>query len=433
MQKARRNPKYVGLALILLLVLTFIPLMLYLRSIYFPEEGVLRLPPPDTVGSMPISAAMRNPGFSDVLTDYSMRITEISQLLWAVQGVTHDGVFRAIPSAGGTYPLEIFLVQASDSELAEGYYHYSPAGHLLLGNHTAVDGDTVIASFEGDDRRAISNVSSVFFILAEYSRTTDRYGDRGLQYVHLEVGHAIQNFLLQLASLGLKTRPITDFVVESIRTLLNTSYIPLVALPVGLGSGGSQEPQASTTAENEPTVEHTILRRKSTRDYLNGSIPFAVLSDILNDSRSITYLNSNSSLLDIRIVAGQVDGLTAGIYRYWPLNDSLTQTALGDLREELKYAGLNQPWIEAAQLDLVISVDRNWAEESADTSFAHQMLMISVGMLAQNICLKCVAYGLGMVTVGAMYEGTVGTVVDLPNNFKPIYIMPIGLTPDFHG
>ena len=61
------------------------------------------------------------------------------------------------------------------------------------------------------------------------------------------------------------------------------------------------------------------------------------------------------------------------------------------------------------------------------------MAMINVGMMAQNIYLKCAAYNLGTVTVGAFYENDVSTVIDLPSGFKPIYIMPIGLTSEFVG
>ena len=222
--RTRKHSKYFGVLLLLVVILTGIPLFLFFQG---PptEENVVPLPQPDVDGSMLLSTAMKNPGFSNSLRDHQMKLGEISQLLWAVQGMTHGSAFRAIPSAGATYPLEIYVVQVDDSELEEGYYHYSPQDHQLEGIAINISRDRISSPFGGDDRLAVSNVSTVFFILAEYSRTTNRYGNRGVQYVHLETGHAVQNFLLQLTSLGLRTRPITHFIVKQIQVLLNSVAI----------------------------------------------------------------------------------------------------------------------------------------------------------------------------------------------------------------
>jgi len=433
--RERRHYKPIGLAFLLLVVLAVVLPPLLLLPSYSPEMTTLTLPEPDVNGSMPLSTAMRSPGYSSILSDHQMIMDEVSQLLWAVQGITHGSVFRAVPSAGATYPLEIYFVQMDESELKEGYYHYVPQGHQLEWVNTTVDRGTVAAAFTGDDRRAVVNVSTVFFILADYSRTTARYGDRGVQYVHLETGHAVQNFLLQLSSLGLKTRPIAHLVTVYIQNLLNTSFVPLVALPVGFGniqpSGSRFSAHSRRMDRDEATVEQAIVKRKSTRDYVNGTVPIAVVADILNDSRMIEYLDAESSILDVRLVVGQVGELGPGVYNYALQNASFTEVSPLDLRTDLMTAGLNQRWIETAQLDIVVSVDMSLIGSGPDSASAHRLAMYYVGMLAQNICLKCAACGLGTVTVGAFYEDQVATVVDLPSDFKPIYIMPIGLTPEF--
>ena len=51
---------------------------------------------------------------------------ELSQLLWAAQGITHAEGLRTAPSAGALYPLEIYLATAM------GFYHYEPCGHRLV-------------------------------------------------------------------------------------------------------------------------------------------------------------------------------------------------------------------------------------------------------------------------------------------------------------
>ncbi|MFX0107260.1 MAG: SagB family peptide dehydrogenase, partial [Candidatus Hodarchaeota archaeon] len=372
--QAEKRGKYTALLVVLLVVsIVAIPLVFFL-STPPPTDSIIQLPDPDVIGNMLLSDAMRNPGYSPVLADYQMRISEISQLLWAVQGITHGSVFRAIPSAGGTYPLEIFLIQTIDSDLEEGYYHYVPQEHSLEGINITISSTSLISAFSGDDQIAVSNVSTVFFILANYSKTTERYGDRGVQYVHLETGHAIQNFLIQLTSLGLRTRPIVQFETGLIQDLLRTSWDPLVALPVGHAEEDLQGVAHYNIADgSDATVEQAIANRRSTREYINGSIPNTVLTDVLNDSNSITYLEGNCSLIDLRVLAGQVDGLATGSYRYELTDSSLTQFSSIDLRDELMVAGLNQPWIGSAQIDLVISVNTGWIYGEPDFVWAHRI------------------------------------------------------------
>ena len=142
-------------------------------------------------------------------------------------------------------------------------------------------------------------------------------------------------------------------------------------------------------------------------------------------------MDADSSILDVRLVFGQVDELGPGVYNYALQNASFTEVSPLDLRHDLMTAGLSQSWIETAQLDIVVSVDMALIGSGPNSVSAHRLAMYHVGMLAQNICLKCAACGLGTVTVGAFYEDQVANVVDLPSDFKPIYIMPIGLTPEF--
>lgn len=51
------------------------------------------------------------------------------------------------------------------------------------------------------------------------------------------------------------------------------------------------------------------------------------------------------------------------------------------------------------------------------------------GHAAQNICLQAVALNLGLVTVGAFYDEQVKTVLSLPVEEQPLYIIPVGRKP----
>jgi SagB-type dehydrogenase family enzyme len=59
-------------------------------------------------------------------------VAQVSQMLWAAQGVSDERGRRTAPSAGALYPLELFLVAGNVAGLPSGVYRYRPTGHDLL-------------------------------------------------------------------------------------------------------------------------------------------------------------------------------------------------------------------------------------------------------------------------------------------------------------
>jgi SagB-type dehydrogenase family enzyme len=396
------------------------------------DTDTVRLPLPRKKGTMPLSSAIYQARQASNLKDSLVEINNISQLLWALQGITHGPQFRTVPSAGATYPLEIFIVQRKSTSLEEGCYNYIPRENMLKPIARSYNFTLLQSALLDEDREAVSNVSTVFFILADYSRTTDIYGNRGKQYVHLEVGHAIQNFLLQSASLNLSTRVITNFTSQKIQEFFNTNLDPLVIFPIGQSSDFNsvmlRTDMFNEAATDEISVEEAILKRKSVRDYQTGTIPLSVVLDLLWDSTQIPYISGNKSQIDFYIVAGVIENLTQGLYYYHLENHSLIQLVQGELRNSLKKAALNQQWVESAQLDVIISLNESWVSQQSDPTFFRRLIIHHIGMFAQNMYLKCASLNLGTVVVGAFYEAEVTEVLNTPSSLTPIYIMPIGLT-----
>ena len=161
---------------------------------------------------------------------------ELSQLLWAAQGVTDDrDGYRAVPSTGATYPLEIFAVcgRGGVEDMDEGVYYYRVGGHsLTLYQDGDVRDELAEAAFS---QKFIKQAPLSIVICAVYSRTVVGYSVRGERYVHMEVGHAGQNIYLQAVALGLATVAVGAFddqrVVQVLR--LGREYEPLYIMPVG--------------------------------------------------------------------------------------------------------------------------------------------------------------------------------------------------------
>jgi SagB-type dehydrogenase family enzyme len=53
------------------------------------------------------------------------------------------------------------------------------------------------------EQSCISESAAVLVFSAVVERTTRKYGQRGIRYVHMEAGHAAQNVFLQATALGI--------------------------------------------------------------------------------------------------------------------------------------------------------------------------------------------------------------------------------------
>ena len=195
------------------------------------EPLEVKLPEPRPSGEMSVEEALAARRSVRSYQDEALSLTELAQLLWAAQGITAHWGGRTAPSAGATYPLEVYAVVGEVTGLEAGVFHYRPDGHLLV-RRTAGDlrGELASAALgQGWVREA--PVSLV--IAARYERTTGRYGERGVRYVHIEVGHAGQNIYLQAEALGLGTVIVGAFDDQDVKTLLGIEEEPLAIMPVG--------------------------------------------------------------------------------------------------------------------------------------------------------------------------------------------------------
>ena len=191
------------------------------------------LPEPRYAGNVSVEQALRERRSVRSYKDAPLDKTEISQVLWSAQGITSTRGFRTAPSAGALYPLELYLIAGNVKNLSPAIYKYSPREHAL---REIVSGDrrsdlSRAALHQGSIRKA----PAIILFCAAYERTTGKYGQRGIRYVHMEVGHAAQNVCLQAIALGLHTAVIGAFREEEVKAIVNlpADEQPLYFVPVG--------------------------------------------------------------------------------------------------------------------------------------------------------------------------------------------------------
>jgi len=162
-----------------------------------------------------------------------LSLEEVSQLLWAAQGTTSDRGFRTAPSAGALYPLEVYVIVGDVQDLAVGIYLYKPKKHEVV---MIADKD-VRQQLAGAalGQSSVKNGAIDLVFTAVYQRTTVKYGDRGIKYVHMEIGHAAQNVCLQATAMELGVVTIGAFNDQKVSRILNLpkDEEPLYIIPVG--------------------------------------------------------------------------------------------------------------------------------------------------------------------------------------------------------
>lgn len=172
------------------------------------------LPDPSLKGKMSLEEAILNRrSVRDFDTKRALKLDMISQLLWAAQGITDKrNDLRSAPSAGGLYPLEVYVVTQ------EGLFHYLVKTHQL---RSIMDGD--IRKDLKDacwGQLSIYEAPSVFIITAVYDRIRPKYGDRAIRYTDNEVGHVAENLELQAVTLGLGSVSIGAFEDNKVKEIL---------------------------------------------------------------------------------------------------------------------------------------------------------------------------------------------------------------------
>jgi len=195
----------------------------------------LKLPEPPSQGRMSVEEALSKRRTVRQFARRELDLAQVSQLLWGTDGISDPRGLRTAPSAGATYPLELYLVvgERSVKDLAPGVYRYLPASHTL---EITQKGDLRAAVARDCLHQSWMAEAPVMVVFAaEYRRCMARYSDRGIRYTHMEVGHAGQNLFLQAEALGLACGIVGAFQDRALQKTLQlpAAHEPLLVMPVG--------------------------------------------------------------------------------------------------------------------------------------------------------------------------------------------------------
>ncbi len=391
------------------------------------EPNDLELLPPQVkvlpdglpVVSLPRELPAAEAGVLDVLGGRttgtgSLDLGQLARLLYLSAGVVRTTEwrngrtfhFRAAGSAGGRFPLEIYLVVPEGTpDLPAGVHAYRPVEHALARVGPAPAGET-----------------PALVVTGVPWRTGWRYRERGYRHVFWDAGTMLSQQLALAASAGIPARLYTGFPDLAIRDLVGADGIaelPVAVVALGDGSPGwtpAERGVAGSLAEppvefplvtathwagissrwgepwspgeavagqlpDTPSIDETIYRRGSTR--------------LMDPSRGVPRGMLDASLavalrgIDVPhfVAVHDVDGVEPGLYR-WP--DLALPVRAGDLRAELRRIALGQAlagdaaFVVIGAADLAGISDRRYRE-----------LQLAAGLVEGRLHLAAYALGYG--------------------------------------
>ncbi|TVQ68382.1 MAG: SagB/ThcOx family dehydrogenase [Balneolaceae bacterium] len=196
--------------------------------------NTIELPEPQRSGDVSVEETMEQRRSVREYASTPLTLEEIGQLAWSAQGITDPARgFRTAPSAGATFPMEIYFLLTGTEDVPDGVYRYRNENHSL---EPVIDGDLRHDLYQvALQQDAITNAPVVMVITGVLSRIEPRYRDRAMRYMYMEAGHVSQNVYLQSVPLDIGTVVIGAFSDDGVSDVLqlDDGEYPLYIMPIG--------------------------------------------------------------------------------------------------------------------------------------------------------------------------------------------------------
>ena len=176
------------------------------------------------------------------------------------------------------------------------------------------------------------------------------------------------------------------------------------------------------------SLERSLAERRSVRAFTADTLDLGTTGQLLWAAQGITGASesrtapSAGALFPLEIYA-----LTAaGIAHYEPATHSLLRTQAGDVRPELAAAAHDQECVRDAPLVIVVTAVYARLAVKYGESRGPRYVHLEAGHAAQNVLLQAVALGLGAVPVGAFDDRRAQSILRLPADHEPLYLLCVG-------
>jgi len=189
------------------------------------------LPPPGAELEMSVGRAIRTRRSQRTFSQAAVSLTALGELLRYGYGSHErdDGTLsRAVPSGGGLYPLDVYVLQRPGGQLAEGVYHYHVGRHVLqYVRRRCTESDLRGASIYPD---LVASAALVMAVVADLPRVRIKYGERAYRLALLEAGYVGQSVYLVANALRLGAVALDGFYDDKVHALLGLDGVAQISL-----------------------------------------------------------------------------------------------------------------------------------------------------------------------------------------------------------
>jgi len=205
-------------------------------------------------------------------------------------------------------------------------------------------------------------------------------------------------------------------------------------------SSPGNEPDTTRTISLPPpnvssdySVEEALAYRRSIRRFTARPLTLEDIGQLLWAAQGLRSTATGRTApsagalypLEVYLIAGDVDGLDSGVYKYQPLGHKMRLQQAGDHRDIVARAAWGQDWMaDGAAIVVITAVYARTARKYGRR--AERYVHIEVGHAAQNIYLQAQTMGLGTTIVGAFRDSKVRDVLELPADEAPLALLPVG-------
>jgi len=387
----------------------------------------------------------------------------LSQLLYYSAAISASKVvpttgykyaLRVNPSSGNLHPTEFHFVTRGLKQWPDGLYHYRPSSHMAEQRAT------------GDLKLMVGNGPIVFVLTSIAWREAWKYQDRAYRYCLHDIGHAWQSLALAARAMECETFAYGHFpddeVAQACRfsedewpmLLVEIRNAPVrepdagetvwygglpnvlskerIAYPrinsiheaTKLGGGilpdqtartGSGEIELPAPASSGRAFGEISRTRRSALDFRGGaeSMTLAELSAILAvTAQPLSADFANVRFVQLYLYAHRIDGLSPGVYRYWPEHAQLELIRSGDQRVAAAGLSLGQDLAGNACVAFSMIADIDGAVRSHDDR-GYRYVHFEAGAIGQRLYLAAEALGLGATGIGAFFDDEVHHYLNL--------------------
>lgn len=166
-----------------------------------------------------------------------MTVAQLGSMLGFSYGVTHskkiagsdeEHSFRATPSAGGLYPLEIYPVVFNVEGLEPGIYHYGVMDHCLEVVRKGWFRPQFLAATSSPE--IAEHAAVVYIATAVLQRNLFKYQHRGYRFIMNDVGALLQSLYITGTALGLGTCALGGFFDDEMGKIVGANNVDEVTV-----------------------------------------------------------------------------------------------------------------------------------------------------------------------------------------------------------